>query len=224
MTEADWLSSTNPSSMMNFVRDKVSERKLRLFVYGGCRTVWNSLRQPVLWKAVEVAERYADGLADDRQLKAMRNAICPDPYSTKSLAAAAAFGTLISGRDLPVWSIDAATELACADAVREAMSRGQMHIPLDTKKVVRQSQASILRCIVGPFPFRTIVFHEDWVTTRVVDIAQVMYDERSYRDLPSLAGALEEASCTNEDILHHCLQHQEHARGCWVVDCILGEV
>jgi hypothetical protein len=38
-----------------------------------------------------------------------------------------------------------------------------------------------------------------------------------------LIDALEEAGCTNADILNHCRQPGEHVRGCWVVDLILGK-
>jgi hypothetical protein len=40
--------------------------------------------------------------------------------------------------------------------------------------------------------------------------------------MPILADMLEEAGCTNADILNHCRNGGEHVRGCWVVDLILG--
>jgi hypothetical protein len=42
-----------------------------------------------------------------------------------------------------------------------------------------------------------------------------------FRDF--LWDALEEAGCTNADILNHCRQPGEHVRGCWVVDLVLGK-
>jgi hypothetical protein len=39
---------------------------------------------------------------------------------------------------------------------------------------------------------------------------------------PILADALEEAGCTNPEILEHCRTQGEHVRGCWVVDLVLG--
>jgi hypothetical protein len=33
---------------------------------------------------------------------------------------------------------------------------------------------------------------------------------------------LEEAGCTDRDILSHCRAPREHWRGCWVVDLLLG--
>jgi hypothetical protein len=56
----------------------------------------------------------------------------------------------------------------------------------------------------------------------VAQLAQAIYDERAYDRLPSLAEALEQAGCTNTDILNHCRRPGEHVRGCWVVDLILA--
>jgi hypothetical protein len=57
----------------------------------------------------------------------------------------------------------------------------------------------------------------------VIALAEAIYDERAFDRLPILADALEEAGCTNADILNHCRQPGEHVRGCWVVDLILGK-
>jgi hypothetical protein len=40
--------------------------------------------------------------------------------------------------------------------------------------------------------------------------------------MPILADALEDAGCTNQDILAHCRAGGEHVRGCWVVDLLTG--
>jgi hypothetical protein len=57
----------------------------------------------------------------------------------------------------------------------------------------------------------------------VVKLAQVIYDERRFTDLPILADALEEAGCTNSDVLDHCRGPGPHVRGCWVVDLLLDK-
>jgi hypothetical protein len=89
-----------------------------------------------------------------------------------------------------------------------------------------REQASLLRCIFGN-PFRPPPLTEPaWLKRHdgtVVNLAQAIYDERRFQDLPILADTLEEAGCTNADILDHCRQPGDHVRGCWVVDLLLGK-
>jgi len=61
-----------------------------------------------------------------------------------------------------------------------------------------------------------------WLTGTVTSLAQAIYDERAFDRLPILADALEDAGCTNQDILAHCRQPGEHCRGCWALDLVLG--
>jgi hypothetical protein len=68
-----------------------------------------------------------------------------------------------------------------------------------------------------------------WHSGAIPKLAQAVYEER---ELPSghldaarlavLADMLEEAGCTNADLLSHCRQPGEHVRGCWVVDLLSG--
>jgi hypothetical protein len=51
-------------------------------------------------------------------------------------------------------------------------------------------------------------------------MAQAIYDERRFGDLPILADALEDAGCNDARILSHCRDEQEHVRGCWVLDLV----
>jgi hypothetical protein len=83
--------------------------------------------------------------------------------------------------------------------------------------------ASLLRCIVGN-PFRPVAFDVTWRTETVVSLASAIYAERAFDRMPILADALEEAGCDHADILSHCRGPGPHARGCWVVDAVLGNV
>jgi hypothetical protein len=62
-----------------------------------------------------------------------------------------------------------------------------------------------------------------WLTTTVVQLARGIDAERACDRLPILADALQDAGCTDEDILNHCRCGGPHTRGCWVVDLILGK-
>src|SRR5262245_50164409 len=78
MTEQEWLTCLEPERMLTFLHERkvisihgeFGERKLRLFAAACCRRVWPLLRDERSRRAVEVAERHADGLADDRELEA----------------------------------------------------------------------------------------------------------------------------------------------------------
>jgi hypothetical protein len=90
----------------------------------------------------------------------------------------------------------------------------------------RWARAKLLRDIFSPLPFRPIALNPAWLTWHdglLVSMAQRMYDSRKFSDMPILADALEEAGCTNQDILGHCRSGGEHVRGCWVVDALLGK-
>ena len=84
-----------------------------------------------------------------------------------------------------------------------------------------ERQATILRDLFGPLPFRSVSLRCSSLTAR--SLAESIYDDRAFDRLPILADALEDAGCTNRDILDHCRQPGEHVRGCWVVDLVLGK-
>jgi hypothetical protein len=83
--------------------------------------------------------------------------------------------------------------------------------------------ADVLREVVGN-PFRPVSFPPNWRSETAVALATGIYAERAFDRLPILADALEDAGCDNADVLSHCRGPGPHARGCWVVDGVLGKV
>src|SRR4051812_7789740 len=69
-TASEWLDCTDPKRMLEALRGRASDRKLRLFACACCRTAWEYLNNPRDQQAVEVVERFADGLATQEELTA----------------------------------------------------------------------------------------------------------------------------------------------------------
>jgi hypothetical protein len=87
-------------------------------------------------------------------------------------------------------------------------------------------QAAWLREIFGN-PFRSVAIDPVWLTGSegaVRKMAQAIYDDNCFEQMPILADTLEETGCTDADPLVHCREPGEHVRGCWVLDLLLGKV
>lgn len=108
-------------------------------------------------------------------------------------------------------------------AAAQAKAKGQRPLSGSPGELAEQrEQAGLLRDIFGN-PFRPVTVESKWLTPNVVAVAETIYEQRRFQDMPILADTLEEAGCTNADILNHCRNEVQHVRGCWVVDLILGK-
>jgi hypothetical protein len=210
MTEQEWLACPDPQKMLEFLRDKASERKFRLFACAFGRAVRDSQHQ-LGPSTVAVAERYADGLASDQELASEGRRWACSPEERGPVAPSAYDGA---------WeTVDSLTRY---ERVWRHDPDSYSCIPADA---VLKRSALLLRDIFGN-PFRPVAINPAWLSWNdgtVKKIAQAIYDERAFDRMPILGDALEEAGCTNSDILAHCRQSGEHVRGCWVVDLLLGK-
>src|SRR5258707_4658374 len=68
MNESAWLDGTELQPMLEALRGKASERKLRLFAVAVCRRTWRLLEDERIRRAVEVAEEQADRPTDAEEL------------------------------------------------------------------------------------------------------------------------------------------------------------
>jgi len=217
MTEAEWLECNDPLPMLKFLPGKASDRKLRLFACACARYLWPLLTEKESRVAVEVAERFADGGATGYEMNTVE--VSADDTTT------AVYGTEQAAGTPPYCAADAAAWTATADASRAAIFAAEAVIDAldwDLRITERVILVRLLRDIRNN-PFRPVSLGPAWRTPAVLHLAQAIYDDRAFDQLPILADALQEAGCTSREVLDHCRSPGPHVRGCWVVDLILGK-
>jgi hypothetical protein len=222
MTEAEWLACGDPGTMDLFLSDRgeVSERKFRLFGCACVRDVWDDLPHDALRRAVEVCERFADGLATAEELRAAREAADGTYEGNGDVVAdhsAIAITDLCHG--VPSFPMGEGSSAGISAVAAEARSdRGITWYV--AREQAKQLHCRLLRDIFGN-PFRPVAFSPVWRTDTAIALARQMYESRDFGAMPILADALQDAGCDNPDILDHCRNPGEHVRGCWVVDLVL---
>jgi len=55
MTEAEWLTCTEPTPMLDYLRDWANDRKYRLIACGCCRRLWSLLKDVRSRQGIEVS-------------------------------------------------------------------------------------------------------------------------------------------------------------------------
>jgi hypothetical protein len=264
MTEAEWLGSTDPDRMLDYLSGRrpraggwlarlgfrrepeadpepprVSARKLRLYACACCRRVGGLLTDERSEQAVETSERFADGLAGPEELRAavveaydaltsflVKGRTAPElsgvvgktPFGGLRPRAYAARAALEAARG------EVAAAVAAAVRAAEEAATEWEDVAWARATLGPAVRAGLLRDLIGN-PFRPASLDPAWLEWRggtVRRIAQRIHEEYRFDELPVLADALEEAGCTDPDVLNHCRSGGEHLRGCWLIDMLLA--
>ena len=232
MIEAEWIACGDPEKMLEFLRAKASDRKLRLFAVESVRLASKWLIHPNSLAAVEASERVAEGVSSTDILapfyRAAWDVLPLEPYSDVHVVAARA-----AARTVQEQAYEAAT-LTKNEIV-------ELHAVMEEEKVVSEVEkyrvywigkaqgetllVAFLHDIFGnplyppsPLPRGVIA----WNDATVRRIAEGIYKERAFGRLGILVDALLDAGCEDEELIGHCRSEGPHVRGCWGVDLILG--
>lgn len=219
MTEAEWLTCNDPERMLCYfrVRERRSFRKLRLYATACCRRIWHLIPDPRSRAVVEVAERYADGVATEDELAgaaAAAGSVHKEAFDAKGKVGSTAEWCVVFTAD--------AVPFRAARTVNWMSAHAAYHHSADPDEIPR---VHFLRDIFGN-PFRSVTIDAAclaWNDNTVPKLARAIYDDCAFHRLPILADVLEAAGCTDQDILGHCRGPGPHVRGCWVVDLLLGK-
>ena len=209
MNDKEALRDLSVNEIEKRLNPTLSDRKARLFAVACTRLMAHDFYHRDSYKAIEVAERYADGLASQAELVEVDKIEEIDPHP------------MAAGKFWPDWAASATT-------CREDKGFGYM-IAHDACHGINQfmpatlpTQLALIQCIAGKTE-GSITVEPAWLTSVVLSFAQEIYDERAYDRMPVLADALQDAGCENEQIMEHCRHDRIHTRGCWILDLLLGK-
>jgi hypothetical protein len=239
VTEAEWLACDAFERLFRHLEttDLLAQRKLRLFEVAYCQRFALALGDPVLENALSVAERFADGLVTGAELAAVHDAArgIEDEYEgrdddTDALhygAKAVREATSPDHADYHYGTLDMIEHAVSAVAYASpSYPKGNPEAqPAHFEQVNVAEQRSLVALVHEVFgsPFRPVAFSPEWRTDTVVALARQTYEARDFGALPILADALEEAGCSDPDLLGHLRSAGPHVRGCWALDLILGK-
>jgi hypothetical protein len=196
MTEPEWLTTDDGEEMLAHLRN-ASDRKLRLFAAAVWRRRWRG--DETQRRVVETFVRYLDGEVSGEDWFA---------------AYSGAGGALLDDHVQCLLAPDprsAIRRVAGQPGLRLRLGMQRYSLPVD-----------LLRDIFGN-PFRPVRIDPLWRTPDVLALARHVLTNGDFSALPLLADALEDACCTNADILAHCRGGGNHSPGCWALDAILGK-
>jgi hypothetical protein len=235
MTEAEWLTSDDPETMLHSPGVKLSERKLRLFACACCRRIWDLIKDSSCRQAVEMAEAAAEGVLGLEALADIHTAAQNNKplYADASWAAAwsAAPDAALAASET---SLEAAQSVArvrsepaksralaasCSGALESERQAAWDHydaVVEEAKGHERRAQADLLREIAGN-PFQPATWPDSFPLT-VVQLAQTLHAGEDCAF--ALHDALLEAG--HAELAGHFQDAAQHPRGCWVVAGILG--
>jgi hypothetical protein len=224
--KAEWLIGDNLSPLLVALRGQASERKLRLFACACCRRIWGEIPGDLNRRAVEAVEEHPQ----------LSREQFPDVFSHPVLSDALRASSSVEHehfRSTAYWAVKylgrtyyKLTPFDCAlIAAHHAAKCANAARPGGQEEA---AQAALLRCLFGD-PDRPAAADPRWVTPLAVSLATAAYDRRA---LPSgeldaailsvLGDALEDAGCTDDDLLGHLRSPGPHVLGCRAVDLVLG--
>ncbi len=238
MDVATWHGSTRLFEMLPLVDGWISDRKRRLFAVACCRRFSHHLADVRSREALEVAERFADGLATEEERQAAEEAAMDvhirlrEARLDKTLAVHwTRREELLSQAAVLALCLGVYYAGDAADCARLALAAGGAG--WHAEQAEEALQCRLLRDLAGPLPPANVACPPAWrafADGAAEKVARWVYEQRAFDELPFLGDALEEAGCgtgsgpaavLGRAALAHCRQGGEHARGCWVVDWVL---
>lgn len=259
MTEQEWLTSSDPMRMLDFLRMSVrgvtydnptiesgvplvSDRKLRLFITAVERKWWDAAAGVSQKRSLALMEAFADSQISWHD--AVREIRFSYILSHRPIEDALGCVRIHDSKgDPPKWAALIrdifGNPFRPVNIMECPACQGYGLIDPETKKGFAEGYQCEHCRGFGHIRPRWLT----WNDRLIPRMAQTIYRDHTFDQMPILADALEEAGCTDKTILDHCRNKPveintgpgdygdewisvpcgPHVRGCWVLDSIRGE-
>lgn len=210
MDEAGWLDSSDPEGMIRHLATvrACDARTMRLFVCACCRHALGRATSRPQRQALSTGERFARGKLREIDLDHAAEALSGLPGGGDAgdeLARVA-----VAREDGPASALDVIDRLLDRSRRREE-DRGTM--------------CQVLRCLFRN-PFRpSPPFDPAWAALTdgaARRVAERIDSRKTFGEMPILADALEDAGCTDAELVAHLRGAGPHFLGCWAVHAVLS--
>lgn len=243
-----WEEQQDPEGLAGLLTACRSERKLRLLVcavirhapfHPDGRSVWDLLPESrwfapcgpgARWslnlrEVVAIAERQADGRATAEEWEAARGVGSGAEWAAITCTPAYNY------EPQPGWGLAyVPVQLVYVATLRRHEVVRRLLAYRETFRVAAPGElhpgnGAAVCCLIrdalhGPHWRKPL--NPRWLTAGVRELARAAYDGHRFDGLPALSDTLEGAGCTHGALLRHCREPGLHARGCWVLDRVLG--
>jgi hypothetical protein len=228
--------------MLDVIARPPVPRRTRLVACAAVRGAGGASPHPVLHAALDTCEAFADRAASKLDMKAARRAV-DAALADAERQRVDELVRLPSWLDADVWQahelrhrkspFQRAAELVLQVLVHRDLDAGHLFrvtesvwqhraAPVDQFPADWTDRCRLVHEVFGD-PLRPAALDPSWRTEAVIALAAGLYESRDFGPMPVLADALEDAGCSDADVLAHCRGPGPHVRGCWVVDLVLGK-
>jgi hypothetical protein len=222
MNADEWRCCTDLDALLAVLPAQRSDRQTALFGCACWRRLWHLVPNPVCRRLVELTEQLADG---ERAFPRLAKALRRWHHESDGVPARTLNREGQTMRRLGLWADQWGTptpygvRLACNGCLQAAEWIGPWAVETE-----RRSLCDLIREVFTGL-VRPSSFDPAWREHHggaVLAVARSIYDQRTFSELPVLADALEDASCTDATLLGHLRGLAPHVRGCWALDLVLG--
>lgn len=224
-TEHDWLSETNAELLLRLLEKRgiQDQRKQRLMACAIARRRWQAMDSPARW-GVETAERFADGLASEKELRQAYDKAEDGTWDSRPGSVGPEDTSSGDKHHEPPKELSASARTLAKITARNATANNTICLFMDIQARLdgvelteeMQAQAEIVRHIYAN-PFRKFE-RPDLRGTPIPELARRAYDQGSA--IPELRDALLAAGLA--ELAEH-FARPDHPKGCWALDLLLGK-